>query len=120
MFNSNGIETHNGKKGHLILVNSTTGKLYGVDGKSGLTKEIVISNGNVISGDGLYRRGNTLYVVQNVLNQISELELSDHGSAARIVRIMTHPDFQIPTTITGFAGGLYAINARFDVAPPRF
>lgn len=118
-FNGNGIEQSK-RKGHLILVNSANGKLYDVDGRTGETVEITIDNGNVNSGDGLYLRDDKLYVVQNFLNQITELELADDGMSVTITRIITNPNFRIPTTATVFGDALYAINARFDVAPPPF
>jgi hypothetical protein len=118
-FNGNGIES--AWKGKVLyLVNMTNGLLYQVDPDTGYTSQVVITNGDVINGDGLLFYGHKLYVVQNFLNQIAELKLFDNGSKAKITRIITDPEFRIPTTVTGFANGLYAINARFDVAPPPF
>jgi len=118
-FNGNGITQSKNKK-KLILVNSATGKLYNVDGKTGVTAEININNGNVVSGDGLYLKDDKLYVAQNFLNQVTELELSENGQRATIAHIITNPNFHIPTTLTAFGDALYAINAHFDVAPPPF
>jgi hypothetical protein len=118
-FNGNGIESAwRGKV--LYLVNSATGLLYQVDPETGHTSQVMITNGDVASGDGLLFYGHKLYVVQNFLNQIAELKLFDKGSSAKITDIITDPKFRIPTTVTGFGNALYAINARFDVAPPPF
>jgi hypothetical protein len=120
-FNGNGIESSwRGKV--LYLVNSATGLLYQVNPDTGHTSQVMITNGdgNVANGDGLLFYRHKLYVVQNFLNQIAELKLFDDGSRAKITNIITDPEFRIPTTVTGFGDALYAINARFDIAPPPF
>jgi len=118
-FNANGIESaHDGKV--LYVVNSTTGLLYRVDPDTGEASQVTITNGDLVNGDGLLFYGHKLYVVQNFFNQIAEVKLTGKGTSATITRTLTSPNFQIPTTATGFNGALYAINARFDVAPPPF
>ena len=116
-FNANGIEaTPNGK--WLIVVNSATGTLYRVDPETGFASAIDLGTGAVPSGDGLLLDGKTLYVVQNFLNQIAIVELDRTFSTGEIVGTITNPDFRIPTTVAEFGNALYAVNARFDVAPP--
>ncbi|WP_455204548.1 hypothetical protein [Kaarinaea lacus] len=118
-FNGNGIESI--KKGNaLYVVNSITGQLYRIDPKTGNATAVSITNGDLSSGDGLLLKGKTLYVVQNFLNQIAQLKLSKDGLSATITNIITDAEFRIPTTVTKFGDALYAINARFDVAPPPF
>jgi len=73
--NANGIVlTPDGK--YLIIVVSTSGKLYRIDRK---TKDIVeISlNTPVTSGDGLWLEGNTLYVSRNATNKIFPVLLNE-------------------------------------------
>lgn len=113
-FNSNGIETTPDGK-NLIIVNSTTGKLFKVNPLTGEGREIIISNGNVQQGDGLLRRANRLFVVQNRANQIAEIILDKKCQYAEISRIITNPLFRVPTTITRVKDELFAINARFGV-----
>jgi hypothetical protein len=118
-FNGNGIETT--KKGDkLYIVNTAAGELYRIDPNSGNTTRVTIDNGDVMNGDGMLRRGNKLYVVQNFLNQIAELTLSDDGLSATISNYITDSNFDVPTAVIGFGESLYALNARFDVAPPPF
>ena len=76
------------------------------------------AGGSLESADGILFANNALYVVQNNLNQLARVELSSDGLTASITEIITHPEFRIPTTISSFGNALYAINARFDVAPP--
>lgn len=113
-FNSNGIET-TPDGDNLIIVNSTTGKLYKVDPLTGDAEEIVIVNGDVLRGDGLLRRGHRLYVIQNQLNQIAEIILDRHVDTGEINQVISNALFRVPTTITSYRNDLFAINARFGV-----
>jgi len=116
-FNANGIvATHHGKR--LIIVNSSTGALYKVNPKNGKAKQISVVGGELFNGDGMLLDGDDLYVVQNFLNQIAVLELSSDNLSAVVEEYITHPSFQIPTTVAGFGDWLYVVNAKFDVAPP--
>ena len=116
-FNSNGIvATPNGK--WLILVNGFFGTLYRVDPATGEATEIDLGGETVPNGDGLVLDGKTLYVVQNTLNQIAVVELTPELTAGTIVRLITDDDFDGPTTAAEFGNALYAVNARFDDAPP--
>ncbi|MEJ2502668.1 MAG: hypothetical protein P8177_05020 [Gemmatimonadota bacterium] len=38
--------------------------------------------------------------------------------AGTVVGTITDPAFRVPATIAKFGSSLYAVNARFDVAPP--
>jgi hypothetical protein len=115
-FNANGIEASaNGKD--LIIVNSEIGALFKVNFLSGHASLIDLGGDAVPSGDGLVRRGSSLYVVQNFLNQIAEVELDRNLSSGEIVRILTNPNFDIPTTAAAFGNALYAVNARFTTPP---
>ena len=115
-FNANGIAaTPNGKT--LIIVNSTEGVLYRVDPATGVATRIDLGTGGVPNGDGILLHGNTLYVVQNVLNQIAVVELSADLSSGTILETITSPDFRVPTTIERFGNELYVVNARFGTVP---
>lgn len=115
-FNANGIEASpNGK--YLIVVNSAEGKLYRVDPNTGNATLIDLGGGSVPRGDGLLLQGHTLYVVQNVLNQIAVVELDGSYSAGEIVGTIQNPAFRVPTTVAGFGSSLYAVNARFGTPP---
>ena len=115
-FNANGIAaTPNGKT--LIIVNFAEGALYQVDPETGIAGRVDLGTRAVPNGDGILLQGNTLYVVQNFLNQIAVVELSADFSSGAIVEIITDTDFQVPTTIARFGSGLYAVNARFDTPP---
>ena len=72
--NANGIEmTKDGK--YLIIVVSTSGKLYRIDKATKAIAEITL-NTPVISGDGILLDGNTLYVSRNSTGQIFPVVLN--------------------------------------------
>jgi WD40 repeat protein len=115
--NNNGVEaTPNGK--YLIVNNMADGSLYRVDAETG--HSILITGVNLPFGDGLLLQGHTLYVVQNFLNQIAEVKLGAHFLSGTLVREITHPAFEIPTTVASFGNSLYAVNARFTLPPGPF
>jgi hypothetical protein len=52
-------------------------------------------------------------VVQNRSNQIAVVKLDSDFRSGRVVRTITHPDFDVPTTVAKKRGSLYLPNARF-------
>ena len=114
-FNVNGIDaTPNGQT--LILVQTNTGKLF-TSNTAGVTREIDLGGGSVPNGDGILLDGRTLYVVQNQLNRIAVIALSEDLRSGRITRFITDADFDVPTTIDDNGEFLYAVNARFGTTP---
>lgn len=115
-FNVNGIDaTPNGKT--LVIVQSGTGKLFTVT-PAGVTKAIALAGGEgVVNGDGILLDGKTLYVVQNRSNVIAKIALSPNLRSGRIVRRISSPGFDVPTTIAEQGSRLYAVNARFTTSP---
>jgi sugar lactone lactonase YvrE len=114
-FNANGIVA-NGRS--LILVQSNTGLLFKVNPKTGSTEAIDTHGYLVTNGDGLVLSGRNLYVIRNRDNLVAVLRLSKSGASARLVRTLTSPNLDIPTT-GAFAGGkLWVVNARFGTPSP--
>lgn len=113
-FNANGIVAAPG--GRLIIVQSNTGKLFTVT-QGGLTREIALGGATVVNGDGLLLQGRTLYVVQNRDNKIAKVALDGRITSGRIVRYLTDPDLDVPTTIDDHGKRLYAVNGRFTTPP---
>lgn len=102
----------------LVAVHSTLGVLYRIDPDTGSASEITLGGDAVASGDGIVLHGNTLYVVQNFLNQVAVVALEPDLSAGRITRLITSDLFRVPATAARFGSSLYLVNARFDVAIP--
>lgn len=110
-FNANGIvATHD----ELILVQSNTGKLFRVDPKTGATREINLGGASLTFGDGLELQGRTLYVVRNQLNQVAVIRLRNGTRSGALVRTLTSPDLDTPTTLAFDRGRLWVVNARFN------
>ncbi|MCZ4506722.1 superoxide dismutase [Streptomyces sp. ActVer] len=111
--NANGIVgTPDGRA--LIVVKSTPGELHNVNLRTGhATKITLVGATSVVNGDGLYRIGRTLYVVQNRLNLISVFHLDSKATTATLTGTITDPRFDVPTTAARFANRLYLVNARF-------
>jgi hypothetical protein len=103
----------------LVLVQSNTGKLFAADADTGVAKEIDLGGANVINGDGLLLIGRVLFVVQNRLNQIAVVILSRDLAHGRVVKTITDPAFDVPTTIAAAGRHLFAVNARFGIESPE-
>jgi hypothetical protein len=110
-FNANGIVA---SRGWLILVQSNTGQLFRVDPRTGSTVAIDLHGASVTFGDGLEVRGSRLAVVRNQLNEVAVFRLGAHLSSAHLVRTLTSPGLDVPTTVAFRAGHLWAVNARFS------
>lgn len=115
-FNVNGIDaTPNGKT--LVIVQSSTGRLFTVT-PAGLTKAIVLAAGeSVPNGDGILLDGKTLYVVQNRLNLVAKIGLAPDLRTGRVIRRISNPGFDVPTTAAEHGSRLYLVNARFGTTP---
>jgi len=115
-FNANGIaETPNRQA--LLVVQSNTGFLFRVDPETGVATRVDLGDTLVTGGDGLLVRGNTLYVVQGGLNQVSVITLDADGTSGTLVETLTSAEFDVPTTVAAFGNSLYLPNARFTTPP---
>jgi outer membrane protein assembly factor BamB len=116
-FELNGIDaTRNGRT--LISIQSRNGDLFAIDPRTGVTRQIPVTGGDLTNGDGILLRGRTLYVVRNQNDEIAVVKLKRHLRSARVVRTLTDPDLDVPTGITAFRGALYAVNAKFGQSGP--
>jgi sugar lactone lactonase YvrE len=111
-FNVNGIARTPDGRG-LLVVQSNTGSLFRVE-PTGVSHRVSVPI-TLTNGDGLLQRGNTVWVVQNRSNAVTELRL--RGDKARVVETITDDRFDVPTTAAYFAGRLYLPNARFGTDP---
>lgn len=114
---SNGIDaTKNGK--HLILANTDRGEIYRVDPNTGEAALIDLGGALLQFADGILLDEDILYVVQNMLNQVAVVQLSDDFLLGQVVATIHQSNLGIPTTVAEFGDRLYLVNAHFDVAPP--
>ena len=114
-FNANGIEAARGGK-QLISVQSHTGKLFTIDPVTGVTKEIVLDEA-VTNGDGLLRKGRTLYVVRNLDNLVAVVKLAGDLGSGDYGREIKRKEFDVPTTIARSGGRNYVVNGKFGTTP---
>ena len=103
----------------LLWVQTSTGKLFRINPRTGVTREVDLGGASLTNGDGLLLAGRVLFVVQNRLNQIAVVALSRSLDSGRVVTTLTDPDLDVPTTIAFQAGRLYAVNARFGTTDPQ-
>ena len=114
--NVNGIVAYHGGR-DLVAVQSSTGKLFRVDPRTAAATEIPVEGGSLENGDGLERARGKLYVVRNRDNLVAEVQVTKGLDAGRVVRTLTDPQLDIPSTATYAAGYLWAVNARFTTNP---
>jgi hypothetical protein len=115
-FNTNGIvATPSGRT--LIIVHSNLGVLYRVNPGTGEARLIDLGGESVANGDGLLLEGRILYVVQNQQNQVAAVRLDARIESGEVVRVITDPRMDIPTTAASFGPLLYVVNARFSTPP---
>jgi outer membrane protein assembly factor BamB len=115
--NLNGIEAV--ADGRLLLaIQSSEGVLWRIDPETGSHSAVDVVGGPLENGDGLLLIGDrTLLVVQNRLNKIAVVELDEDFGSGRVVRTITHDDFDVPTTVARKGGSLFLPNARFTTPP---
>jgi hypothetical protein len=118
-FNANGIAA---RGSWLVMVQSNTGFLFKVNPRTGETHRIDTGGYLVTNGDGLERRGRTLYVVRNFDNLVAVLRLSRGlGHAELLGEITAEPGLlSVPTTATTTLRGLYVVNARFGITTDEY
>jgi sugar lactone lactonase YvrE len=115
-FNLNGIVASPDGKA-LLAVQSNTGKLFRIDPNTGATRGVDLGGATLPNGDGLLLKGKSLYVVQNMNNQISVVQLAPDLGSGTVSRTITNPNFDTPTTVARFGSRLYVVNARFSTPP---
>ena len=116
--NLNGIVAARGGR-TLLSVQTSTGLLFRINPRTGVTREVDLGGATLENGDGMLLAGRVLFVVQNRSNQIAVVVLSKSLDRGRVVSAITDDDFDVPTTIAFQAGHLYAVNARFGTTDPQ-
>lgn len=116
-FNLNGIAAvRDGKT--LIVAHTVRSALYAVDPDTGSNRLITLtdSSGAPVTlpyVDGIIVRGDTLWAVQNMSNQVSRIRLDRSLSSGEVREVITSPHFDIPTTAALFGDTLAVVNAKF-------
>jgi streptogramin lyase len=115
-FNANGIAETTDKKA-LLVIQTSTATLFRVDPDSGEATIVDLGGASLPFGDGLLVVGNTLYVVQNRLDQVAVIRLDAGGRTGSLVETLTSENFDVPTTVAAYGSSLFLPNARFGTPP---
>jgi Cu-Zn family superoxide dismutase len=116
-FNLNGMVVSSNDR-YLYTVQSNTGKIFRIESA---TKEIVqVDVGGALfpAGDGLWIRGNSLYVLQNQQETINEVRVNPSDATGTLVSQTTDPSFMFPTSLVGARGRMLVVNSQFDKRAP--
>ena len=108
--NLNGIETAPWS-GELLVNHTTEQTVYSVDRSSGDASTVF--SGALPGADGMSRRGQTLYVVNNGAAEIAEIRLDPASGTGELVRSLPVTGAETPTTSALFGSSIYAVDARF-------
>lgn len=103
---------------YLLTVDMTGGALYRVDLATGRIRQVALTGGDLVNGDGLELVGGTLWAALNATNTISRWRLSGDGTAARLERSVTDASLQIPTTLVRRNGRTLVVRSQFDKGGP--
>ncbi|MET9488100.1 SMP-30/gluconolactonase/LRE family protein [Nocardia sp. NPDC006630] len=104
---------------YLLAVDMPNGDLYRValDGQRQIRK-VTLHGGNMVDGDGLELRGDTLWVVHNKSDAISRWRITDDGANAELQQRLTDPALDIPTSIVHVGDHALVSISQFDKNGP--
>ncbi len=108
----------------LILAQGTTGQLWRIDLRSRRITELPVVDASgapvaLRNADGIALRGDTLYVVQNFVRQISTVQLTEAATRGVLVSVTRTSPTRTFTTAKLAGGRLLAVDSTFGlpVAP---
>lgn len=104
---------------YLLAVDMTAGDLHRVDLGSGAISRVALTGGDLKAADGLdLSADGTLRVAHNIPNTLTRWQVSGDGTRARLVRTLTDPSLQIPTTLTHTPARTLVVRSQFDKDGP--
>ena len=117
-FNLNGIAAADDGE-TLIVAHTGRGALYAVDPEDGSNEQISVIDSSgapvtVTNADGLVIRDDTLWAVQNFLNQVSRIGLDEALAEGEVEDVITSEYFDVPTTAALYGDTLALVNAKFS------
>ncbi|MFI5543412.1 SMP-30/gluconolactonase/LRE family protein [Streptomyces sp. NPDC051815] len=117
-FSLNGITSDRTGR-YLLTVDMTEGDLYRVDLRSGAVRRVALTGGDMKAADGLdLAPDGSLRVAHNTTNTLTRWQVSADGTRARLVRTVTDPSLQIPTTLAHTPGRTLVVRSQFDKGGP--
>ncbi|MEU6660810.1 superoxide dismutase [Streptomyces sp. NPDC046821] len=100
----------------LLAVQANTGKLFRIDPATGTAAAVDLGGELLLSGDGMFLDGTTLYVALGAADAVAAVRLNAPGTSGTLLRRLTLDAFDIPTAIVPHAGHLYIVNSRLGSA----
>ena len=114
-FNLNGIDVaEDGRT--LVVAHSAKASLFTVNTRSGESR--LINNLDLPFVDGIEIDGRNVWAVQNSINQVSRIRVSDDLRRGKVKEIITDELFETPTTAALIGDNLAVINAKFNTGFP--
>lgn len=101
---------------YLVIAKRNENALYRVDLK---TKEIVpvaMAKDTLNTPDGMFLKGDTLYVAQNLPRSVAVLKLSPDFTSATLERAIPHPTLAFPTSVARYQDSLLVVSSQFNTA----
>ena len=116
-FNLNGMVVSPSDQ-YLFTVQTNTGKIFRIDIATKAIVQLDVGGATFPNGDGLWIRGNTLYVLQNQQAIITEIRVQPNQARGTVVGQTTDPSFMVPTSLVGARGRLLVVNSQFNRRGP--
>ncbi|WP_405160296.1 superoxide dismutase [Nocardia sp. NBC_01499] len=106
---------------YLLVVDMNVGELYRIDltpNAADPIRKVALHGGDLIHGDGLELRDNTLWVVQNTDNAIARWTVTDDGATATMDQRITDESLGLPTTLVHADNQTLVVSSQFDKGGP--
>ncbi|MFB8282386.1 SMP-30/gluconolactonase/LRE family protein [Nocardia colli] len=106
---------------YLLVVDMNAGELFRIALTPNATdpiRKVNLNGGNLIHGDGLELRDNTLWVVQNTDNAIARWSIGDDGTTATMDQRITDESLGLPTTSVHSNNQNLVVASQFDKGGP--
>lgn len=104
---------------YLLAVDMVAGDLYRVDLRGGAVRRVTLAGADLKAADGLdLSPDGTLRVAHNTTNTLTRWQITGDGTHARLLRTITDPSLQIPTTLTHTSGRTLVVRSQFDKGGP--
>ena len=113
--NANGIDAVPGAR-LLVIVQTSTGRLFTVDRRTGHTSAINLGGKKVPGGDGILLDGDRLWVVHS--GKLALVRVDKNLERGEVILRRRHRTFDVPTTVAESGGNLAIVNARFGNENP--
>ena len=98
---------------YVLVVGTSTGILARIDLRTGLVQAVDLGGAILPGGDGLARRGRTLYAV-NLASRVTEVRLARNWLSGQVVKQITSPRFRFPTTVAIAGRRLLVVNSQYN------